>query len=389
MARILHIGGGAGQQALVRRLLEDDGHGVVSTDDPRDGVAIALREKPQLILLDMETTGVDGYEVAARLRGRAELEGIPIVTLSEPEDRDLALSIGCDGCLDKPLDPTRFPKRIRAFLRGKRERIRGAVQRRTLQAYSRSLVEKLEHKVVELTIANQRLRQADELKNRVFENVSSELATPLTPLLGYLSLLDSGRLGPLNRRQRRAVTAVHQQVRRLTRTVDHLIDLASLQDAGMPVQRIEVDACQVARDARLAVGAAARSRRIQLDLHLPPEALPVRVDEARLRQAVVRLLDNALRFTPRGGYVLVEVVGEDRHVTVSVYDSGEVVPGELQGQAFEPFATPGRQSADGIPRPDLGLALARRVAEAHGGTTTIESPPDRTLTAPTTTPGSR
>ena len=124
----------------------------------------------------------------------------------------------------------------------------------------------------------------------------------------------------------------------------------------MPVQRIEVDACQVARDARLAVGAAARSRRIQLDLHLPPEALPVRVDEARLRQAVVRLLDNALRFTPRGGYVLVEVVGEDRHVTVSVYDSGEVVPGELQGQAFEPFATPGRRR--GIARPNLGLAGA-------------------------------
>lgn len=374
MATILHIGGGPGQDALVRRLLEDDGHGVVTAPDLRAGLKIALAEHPDLILLDVDTPGADGYETATRLRGVEALEGVPIVTLSARGDRELALALGCEGCIEKPLEPSRFARRVRAFLKGKRERVRAAAQRRSLQAYSRSLVEKLEHKVVELSVANRRLRHADELKNRVFENVSHELATPLTPILGYLTLLESGRLGPLAPRQRKALAGVSRTVRRLSRTVDQLLDLAALQDAEMPVALGEVDAVQLARDARQTVEAEARSRRIHLEVHLPPDVVRLRADEARLRQAVVRLLDHAIRYSPRGGYVLLEVARDEGRVRFSVYDSGQAVPAKAQDQVFEPFAAPGR-ATDTPPRPDLGLALARRIAEAHGGGTSVESPP--------------
>lgn len=375
-ARILHIGGTEESRALVRRILDPEGHQVEEAPTGRAGVDLAREVRPELILLDlMDMTEDSGYETATRLRSFPETQNVPLVTLGPQENRDRALSLGCDGFIATPVKAQRFLKEVRSFLKGKRQRVRSDVQREHLEAYSKTLVEKLEAKVNELTKINKKLRQVDELKNQILENVSHELASPLTPLVGYLDLLESGRLGPLVPRQRRALTAIAHGIRRLGRTVDNLLDLASLEDVAGSVSHVEeLDPAKIAEEALDAMREKARVRKVTLGLRYPD---PVRVvaDPARLRQAIVHLLDNAVTFTTRGGQVLLEIVPTDRRARFCIYDQGEVIPAEMESQVFDLFSPPGRRSPEGVSGPTLGLAVARRIAESLGGCAWVESPP--------------
>ncbi len=375
-ARILHIGGTEENRNLVRRVLDLEGYQVTEAPTGRAGVDMAREVHPDLVLLDlMEAPAEGGYETATRLRSFPETQEVPIVTLGPAEDRDRALSLGCDGFVVTPLKAQRFLREVRSFLKGKKQRVRSDVQREHLEAYSKSLVEKLEAKVSELTSINEKLRQVDELKNQILANVSHELATPLTPLVGYLDLLESGRLGPLVPRQRRALTAIAHGIRRLGRTVDNLLDLASLEDVAQSVSQVErFDPAAVAEEAIGALREKARVRKVTLGLRYP-DPVEVVTDKSRLRQALVHLLDNAVTFTSRGGQVLLEIAALDGRARFCIYDQGEVIPAELESQVFDLFSPPGRRSPEGVSGPTLGLAVARRIAESLGGSAWVESPP--------------
>src|SRR5437879_2871812 len=97
MARILHIEDDPGNRLLVRKLLQAAGHSVTEAVDGLEGVQLACAERPDLVLVDLNLPGLDGYEVTLRLRGEASLNGIPIVAITAEGDRDTSLAVGCDG----------------------------------------------------------------------------------------------------------------------------------------------------------------------------------------------------------------------------------------------------------------------------------------------------
>ncbi len=373
MQRILHIGATAGERVLVRRMLEDHAYQVEDVEDVEGALAIARLRRPDLLLLEGRAAESDGLELATRIKASPELSPIPLILVVDPGERELALSLGADGVLERPLDPRPFARRIRSFLKGKRDRVSPATQSRHLQAYSQSLVDRLRHSVQELELANARLRRVDDLKNELIENVSRELATPLTPLIGLVDLLDSGRLGPLTPRQRRAVRTLSHALHRLGETVDHLLDLASFEDEG-PLAPRPTDVVALAREALAAVREKARSRRIRIETHLPRQ-LEVTLDRERVLLALVHLLDSAIRAAPRGGHVLLEVdASRAEELRISVYDSGAAIDAEARPYVFEPFFV-ARPLAGGGLSPGSALALVQRVACAHGGRVEVESPP--------------
>jgi CheY-like chemotaxis protein len=191
--RILHIEDNPESRALVRSVLEPRGFDVLEASDGMAGIDLAIASHPDLILCDIQLPGLDGYETATRLRSYKGLDQCPIVVLTSHGDRGLSLSIGCDGYIEKPIDVEKFPGQLRAFLKGKREKVRGQDERRYLREYSKSLVERLEATVRELTAANRRLRAAARAKTEFMQNLSHELVTPLTPITGYLKILQSGK----------------------------------------------------------------------------------------------------------------------------------------------------------------------------------------------------
>ena len=118
-ARILYIEDNESNMYLVTFLLEARGHAVLQAWDGRQGVEVALRERPDLILLDIQLPVMDGYEIARAIRAEASLAAVPIVALTSyamSGDREKALAAGCDGYLEKPINPETFIASVEQFL---------------------------------------------------------------------------------------------------------------------------------------------------------------------------------------------------------------------------------------------------------------------------------
>src|ERR1044071_4547306 len=121
MPRILHIEDDPANRLLVRKLLQNAGHEVLDAADGLEGIRLACTQIPDLVLVDLNIPGLDGFEVTLRLRGEASLAGVPIVAIPAEGDRDTRLAVGCAGFLQKPLDARSFSSVIEGYLKGAKD----------------------------------------------------------------------------------------------------------------------------------------------------------------------------------------------------------------------------------------------------------------------------
>src|SRR5678815_3894467 len=161
MSRVLHIEDDPRNRLLVRKLLSADGHEVIDAAGGLEGVRVAIAQRPDLVLVDLNLPGLDGYEVTLRLRGEASLAGVPIVAITAEGDRDTSLAVGCDGFLQKPIDAREFAEEVEGYLRGRREVSSPDLMGVRLRAQSHRIVAHLEEKVAELSRANAQLLELD------------------------------------------------------------------------------------------------------------------------------------------------------------------------------------------------------------------------------------
>ena len=168
MSRVLHIEDDPRNRLLVRKLLAGEGHEVIDATDGLEGVRAALTMRPDLVRVDLNIPGLDGYEVTLRLRSEPSLSGVPIVAITAEGDRDTSLAVGCDGFLQKPIDARSFSAVIDRYLKGAREVGSSAADSSMrLRVQSQRIVAHLEEKVAELSSANARLRElVDALLSR-------------------------------------------------------------------------------------------------------------------------------------------------------------------------------------------------------------------------------
>ena len=217
------------------------------------------------------------------------------------------------------------------------------------------------------------LKQTDDSRRRLVAGVSHDLRTPLASIQGYLETLRV-REGTLSAEEKRnCIDTALKSSRRLTRMVNELFDLAKLE---MPGQNLAMDCFNVAelvqdliQEFRLSAGA----RNIRLHDRFD-QALPEVLGNIGLVQRVfVNLIDNALRHTPVGGEVSVELIQRGADVEVTVADTGRGIPPEDLPYVFEPFYRASDPSEAGAAEGSgLGLAIVRRIIELHGGSIDIE-----------------
>lgn len=382
VATILHIEDDPQSQLLVRKLLSAAGHRVIEARSGLEGARLATEHAPDLCLVDINIPDLDGYEVALLLRGR--LPTVPIVAITAEGDRGTARAVGFTGFLSKPIDVPSFARTVGAFLAGSPSEASLASQgppasgapdgdALVLRAQGERIAAHLEAKAYALSDAEARLVEADRLRKTFYRNVSHELATPLTPLVGYLGLLRREELGPLSAPQRRAVEAMEEALGRLRGTIDNLIDVTQLETGRMRFSFAPYDFAALLRQSLDARRAAFAARSIALHCDLPDGPVSAVGDADRVRRALGHLLDNALKFTPDHGAVAVELRASPTHAEVVVVDSGEGVDASWWGRIFDPFvqvdASPTRTHGGA----GVGLAVVRGVAEAHGGSARASS----------------
>jgi signal transduction histidine kinase len=381
MHRILHIEDDPANRLLVRKLLKaDDGYEVTDAADGLEGVRLACASRPDLVLVDLNIPGLDGFEVALRLRGEPSLAGVPIVAITAEGDRETSLAVGCDGFLQKPIDARSFASVIQRYLKGGKGKETTpapftAARSARLMEQSQRIVAHLEEKVAELSRANARLRELDHARTEFYRNISHELATPMTPIVGYVKLLKDEELGPTSKPQQKALRAMDECVRRLRGLIDNLLDVTGMETGRMRFHHVDYDFLDTTRRALAAVADHFDESKIHLVEELPRGPLLAWGDANRLQRAIVALLDNAAKFTPAGGSIGLRVQKlSTGHYELCVADSGPGVRPDRLHRLFEPF-----YQVDGSVTREhggmgVGLAIARRTARGLGGDVRIVSP---------------
>jgi two-component system, OmpR family, sensor histidine kinase KdpD len=215
------------------------------------------------------------------------------------------------------------------------------------------------------------LRQSDAVKTAVLRSVSHDLRSPITAIMAAGEVLE-GAGETLSRSERDELLAsISAQVKRLDRLVSNLLDLSRLEaGAASPVPELWTVDGLVAR-ALDAVGPANE----RVDVDLPEDSPPVRVDPTQLEHVLVNLLENALKFSPEASPVVIRADRLDGQVVVRVIDHGPGIPAQEQAHIFDAFDRGGH--TDGDRGSGLGLAIARGFAQLNGGRLWVESEPGR------------
>lgn len=203
-----------------------------------------------------------------------------------------------------------------------------------------------------------------EVKSKALSTVSHEMRNPLNAMLGFSNLLLTGAAGPLTDKQRSYVGRIDDASKHLLALVNDYLDLARIIAGSMPMH---IEAVPIAAEVQAVLGlmeATAASKKVVLRSDIA-EGVVARADRTRLRQVLVNLVSNALKFTPAGGYVRIESAGGSNGVRLSVIDTGIGIPADKQHLIFSEFVDlrPGHNGTGA----GLGLALTKRFVEGMGG----------------------
>jgi signal transduction histidine kinase len=213
------------------------------------------------------------------------------------------------------------------------------------------------------------LRRIDETKEEFYATLSHELRSPLTSVREAAHLLRDGVPGPLNAKQSRLVTVIGNSTDRLLRLVNQMLELSRLRAGVLPLAQDTVDVARVVGRAVEELRPQAEEAGVNLTREGVGQYFDVRGDEDRLVQVVVNLVANAIRFTPRGGRVMVALIDAGSEVEIQVEDTGVGIPSAALSRIFDSW----RQAHSDRGGTGLGLAVVRGVVLAHGGRVTVES----------------
>jgi signal transduction histidine kinase/ActR/RegA family two-component response regulator len=203
--------------------------------------------------------------------------------------------------------------------------------------------------------------------------VSHELRTPLNAIVGVIGLLGESTLDAAQRRQ---VALMEGSAAALLRIIDDIIDLARLESGKVAIEAQPFDAAALAKEAAETLRAEAEAKGLALTLDLAALGTPwMKSDAGRVRQVLLNLLGNAVKFTVRGGVRVIARRLPGPMLELEVADTGPGLLEEDQRRLFEPFVRAGRAGLDRLSGTGLGLAISKRILDALGGTITVDSTP--------------
>jgi light-regulated signal transduction histidine kinase (bacteriophytochrome)/CheY-like chemotaxis protein len=234
-----------------------------------------------------------------------------------------------------------------------------------------ALVGGMRQRSADLARLNEELRTSNLAKDEFLATVSHELRTPLNAMLGWLSLLEDGRLPESKRGQ--AMETIMRNARSQAQLVEDLLDVSRITSGKMRLDVRPVELVRVVESALESVHPMAEAKGVRLQAVLDPRAGPVMGDPQRLQQVVWNLLTNAVKFTPRGGKVQIRARRVESSVEIGVSDDGAGVAPDFLPFVFDRF----RQADGAISRKHqglgLGLSIVKHLVELHGGRVSVES----------------
>lgn len=350
MAVILVVDDEKANRALLRALLAP-AHAVLEASDGAAALELAAQHPLDLVLLDVVMPGLDGFEVTRRLRLRERSDGcfLPVVlvtALTDQSSRRLGLAAGADEFLTKPIDAQELALRVRNLL-------------------------SLREKSIEVSARNTELAELHRFKDEMTALLVHDLKNPLGALMANLDFIAAGAHEDAEMSE--AVSDSRACARRLKELIANLIDTQRLEAARLEPDRRAVDPAGWLGPITSSRRVHGATRGVVVEARLEPGCV-LDIDQALMTRVIENLLDNAMRYTPSGGRIVLEVAKQGPEVEVVVANTGRGIPESQRERIFEKYG----QGELGTGRMNLGLGLyfCRLAVEAQGGRITLEGTPD-------------
>jgi len=344
------------QRLLTARTLEAEGYRTIEAEDGDMAIALTLKARPALVILDVVMPGLSGFEVCARIRAHADIDiaAMPVLMATGLEDDasvEAAFEAGASSFISKPVQWSLLGHKTRYLLRA-------------------ADVE------AELRAAKAAVEEASLLKSRLFATLCHELRTPLNGVIGFADAIGNEMLGPIeDKRYLEFARDIRASGDMLLEQVNRMLLISRLEGGLRPLKPSSAAVEPMLEEAAKRHRRQADARAIAINVR--PMAAPLRidVDVEVLRAALTALVGNAVKFSPFGGVVEISAERADDGVEIRVTDQGDGVPDAALARLAEPF----RQVDGGLDRAHeglgLGLPIAKLAAARHGGALRLANRP--------------
>ncbi|MCR4337846.1 MAG: ATP-binding protein [Candidatus Omnitrophica bacterium] len=232
---------------------------------------------------------------------------------------------------------------------------------------------KVQERTQQLSSALDRVQKISESKSAFISAVSHELRTPLTSIKGYASLLMNGRMGAIPPMVSSRLAKINDHSDSLVNLINDLLDLSRIE-AGRLEMRLEFCHLELLlREVHDLLNPQMEERNLQFSISCPSHLSQMHVDKSQIERVLINLLSNAIKFTPSGGNIRAEAQQEEGHIIVRIIDTGIGIAPQDIPKIFEEFYRVNNMINHQEKGSGLGLALAKKIIEAHGGTMAVTS----------------
>jgi CheY-like chemotaxis protein len=358
MAKVLIVDDVADNVKLLAYDLTDEGYEVLAAYDGQQALQVARAEHPDVILLDIMMPEMDGIEVCRHLKVDHDLRSIPVIMVSAKDEEDDIIA-GLDaGAQDYVAKPFSFP--IVAA------RVRSAVR---IKADHDTIAEMN----LRLEEAKQQAEFASQSKSEFLANMSHEIRTPMTAILGFSETLLEPDLAESDRLI--AVHTIHSNGEHLLGIINDILDLSKVEAGKMNVERIACSPCKLIAEVASLMRVRARAKGLPFEIEYVgsvPET--IQSDPTRLRQILINLIGNAIKFTETGSVRLITHLADaegEPLIQFDVVDSGIGLTDEQVARLFQPFSQGDSSTTRRFGGTGLGLTISKRFAGLLGGDITV------------------
>ena len=256
---------------------------------------------------------------------------------------------------------------------------RGRAEENLRQAYDNlemlvaQRTQELSKTVAELKVANERLKQIDQMKSDFISAASHELRTPLTAIKGYVALVLKGKVGVVNEKQTEFLNYVKDATDRLHRLLNELLDISRMESGKVQPNLTETDLAGLLREEVGIYEVQAQDKQIRITLEIDPDLKSIVCDCDKIREVAGNLIHNAIKYTPAQGSILIRAANAPEGVQVDVQDTGIGILEEDQKKIFEPFQMIAKTEASSEESTGLGLTLVKKIIDLHHGSISVRS----------------
>lgn len=247
--------------------------------------------------------------------------------------------------------------------------------RTELKEERKNLVKRIEERTAELSLSNAQLAKAAKMKDEFLASMSHELRTPLNSILGLSEALQEEVYGSLNPKQAKSLHNIESSGKHLLSLINEILDLAKIEAGKIELEYSKISFENIIQSSLLFIKQPALKKHLKITSSISSAVEYFSADEKRMKQILVNLLNNAVKFTPEGGEVSLEVIVniEDKKIDFSVIDTGIGISSENLAQLFQAFVQIDSKLSREYEGTGLGLVLVKNLVELHNGAISVES----------------